>query len=114
MRKRDVVVIGGVLAVVIATAVVVIIFSDCRHSAKSDACPEDWPAPGMVQVLVATQDIQAGQSMDSVIEDGYLEVYMVALEALVEGAATDVSQIEGKTATRPIAKDEQISLEYLR
>lgn len=114
MRKRDVVGVGGVVAVVIATAVVLIIFSDCRHSAKSDACPEDWAHPGLVQVLVATQDVQAGRTMDSVIEDDLLMLIMVPHETLVDGAATDLSQIEGKTATRPIGKDEQISLEYLR
>jgi hypothetical protein len=39
-RKRDVVVLGGVLVVVIATAVV--LTHGC-HSAKEDGCPEDWP-----------------------------------------------------------------------
>lgn len=102
--------VGGLLAVV--TATVLVISQDCRHSAKSDSCPEDWRQPGMGTVLVATEDIQAGQTMDSVIEDGHLMEMMVRLESLVEGAATDVSQIEGKTATRPIEKNEQISLEY--
>ena len=113
MRKRDVVVIGGVLAVVIATAVV-LTTHDCHDSPKSDSCPEDWPDPGLIPVLVATQDVQAGQTMDSLIEDDHLKQIRVPLETLVDGAATDVSQIEGKTATRLIAKDEQISLEYLR
>jgi Flp pilus assembly protein CpaB len=111
MRKRDVLVFGGVLAVVIATAFV--LTRGC-HSTKSDGCPEDWPDPGLVPVLVATEDIQAGQMMDSVIEDDHLKQIRVPMGSLVRGAATDVSQIKGKTARRPIAKDEQISLAYLR
>lgn len=35
------------------------------------------------------------------------------MDALVDGAATDVSEIEGKTATRPIGKGEQIPVDYL-
>jgi hypothetical protein len=88
------------VAVVIATAVVVSILSDCRHSGRSDACPGDWPAPGMEQVLVVTRDVQPGESMDALIEDGGIMVLMVPEDALVDGAAMDVSQIEGRTATR--------------
>jgi Flp pilus assembly protein CpaB len=113
MRKRDVVVIGGVLAVVIATAVV-LTTHDCHDSPKSDSCPGDWRDPGLVVVLVATQDVPAGQTMDSLVEDDLLKKILVPIGRVVRGAATDLSQIEGKTSTRPIAKDEQISLAYLR
>jgi flagella basal body P-ring formation protein FlgA len=110
VRKR-VVVIGAVLAVAIAAAVVLISFNDC--SAKSDACPGDWVTPGLGNVLVATRDIQPGESIDALIETGGIIEYMVPLETLVAGAARDVSQIEGRTATRHIGKDEQISNENL-
>jgi Flp pilus assembly protein CpaB len=118
MRKRDVVVFGGVLAVVIATAVVLISAFGCHFNDKQDDCPGDWPAPNLT-VIVAVQDVPAGRTMDSLIEDDLLKLIWVPLEGLpletlVQGAATDVSQIRGKTATRPIGKYELIPLEYLR
>jgi len=113
MRKRDVVIIGAMLAVLIAWAVV-LTTHDCHFSPKSDSCPGDWRDPGLVAVLVATQDVPAGETMDPLVEDDLLKQIMVPIRGVVRGAATDVSQLKGKTATRPIAKDEQISLAYLR
>lgn len=112
MWKRAAV-IGGVLAVVAATAAVVIISNDCRHNQVEDDCPEDWATPGMDHVLVLTRDVQPGQAMDPMIKAGGVIEIMVPMDALVDGAATDVSEIEGKTATRPIGKGEQIPVDYL-
>ncbi|HEX5937059.1 MAG TPA: SAF domain-containing protein [Actinomycetota bacterium] len=100
MWKR-IAVIGGVLAVVLATSVVVVILGDCRHNQVEDDCPEDWVTPGMDHVLVPTRDVQPGQAMDPMIKDGGVMEIMVPVDALVDGAATDVSQIEGKTTTSP-------------
>ena len=66
----------------------------------------------MDHVLVLTRDVQPGPAMDPMIKDGGREI-MVPMDALVDGAATDVSEIEGKTATRPIGKGEQIPVDYL-
>jgi SAF domain-containing protein len=104
--------IGGVVLAVTATALVLIL--DCHNSAKSDNCPEDWADPGMGPVLVTTQNIRAGQSMDDLIQDGLLKEVQVPLGSYVDGAATDISQLRGKTATRPISENEQISLGDLR
>ena len=111
MRKRHVV-IGGVLAVVIATAVVLINASNLKI--------EDRAAPGMAAFIVPAQDVQAGQSMDALIEADQLKLIQVhlptwipSLDAFVVEAATDTRQIRFKTATRPIGKDELIALEYL-
>ena len=35
------------------------------------------------------------------------------MDALVDGAATDVSEIESKATTRPIGKGDQIPVDYL-
>jgi Flp pilus assembly protein CpaB len=113
MWKRAAV-IGGVLAVVAATVAVFTISSDCRHNQMEDDCPEDWQVPGTGHVLVTTQEVQAGQAMDSLIETGGIVEQVLPLDTFVDGAATEASQIEGKTTTRPIGKDEQISLDYLR
>ena len=105
--------IGVALAVIIATAVVIIIFSDCRHNDVSDDCPGDWMTPGTGFVLVVTKDVQPGQSMDALIDDGHLTELQVPLESIAEGSATDISQIEGRTTRRPIRKNEQIDTQFL-
>lgn len=102
--------IGGVLAAVIAAVLVLAL--GC-HSAKEDGCPGDWVTPGMGHVLVVTKDVRPGESMDALIDDGHLMEIEVPLGAIVEGAATDVSQIEGRTTRRPIRKNEQIDTQYL-
>ena len=63
MWKRAAV-IGLVLAVVAATAAVVIIFSDCRHNDVDDDCPGDWGTWSM-------PGVQSSQMMDDpMIKDG--------------------------------------------
>ena len=112
MRRRGVVIGGVLLAVAIATTALVIT-SGCRYSAKEDSCPEDWISPGMRTVLVATRAVQPGQEVDDLLEDGGITENMVPLETLVDGAARDVSQIEGRTVTRSIESNEQISVKKL-
>lgn len=112
MRKRDVVVGGGVvLLVVLANAF--LLTGGC-NSLKSDGCSEGWPDSRLLPVLVVTQEVPSGQSMDSLVEDDLLKQIVVPPGSpRYWGAATDVSQLKGKTTTRPIGKDEQITLRYL-
>jgi hypothetical protein len=109
-RKRDILVAGAlgvVFAVALVSSIVVIdrVTRDAKISDRSD--------PRVGTVLTPTRNVQAGEAMDSLLDAGEMMEIDVPRVALVDGAATDVSQLEGKTTTRPIGKGEQISLHYL-
>ena len=120
MRKGLAVVIGGVLAVVIATAVV--ITNDCRHNQVQDDCPEDWQhpdSPGPVHVewltvTVSTEDIPANQLLDPLVEEGVFTEIQIPHDWFVEGAITDLRQLRGSITTTPILANEQITSARLK
>jgi pilus assembly protein CpaB len=62
-----------------------------------------------VDVIVASQDVPAGQDLDPLIEDGVFRTKAVDMEDLVPGAITDVYQLRGQRTGYPILAEEQIA-----
>lgn len=62
-----------------------------------------------VDVIVASQDVPAGQDLDPLIEDGVFRAKAVDMEDLVPGVITDVYQLRGQRAAYPILAEEQIA-----
>lgn len=62
-----------------------------------------------VDVIVASQDVPAGQDLDPLIEDGVFRAKAVDVEDLVPGAITDVYQLRGQRTGYPILAEEQIA-----
>ena len=62
-----------------------------------------------VDVLVATQDIPAGQELDPLIENGVFRTKPVDGADLLPGVITDEYQLRGQRTAYPILADEQIA-----
>lgn len=67
------------------------------------------PIDDSVEVVVATQPIAVGETITAEM----LEVRELPREAVVSGAATDISQVEDQTARYPVLEGEQISIQRL-
>ena len=63
----------------------------------------------VVTVIVSTERIEANKRLDPFIGRGVFQAISVPSYALVEGAVTDVIQMEGTITTVAILKNEQIS-----
>jgi pilus assembly protein CpaB len=64
-------------------------------------------------VIVPKQDIPVNTQLDDVIAENGLTTISVPEEAIVRGAITDVSQLEGTTTSAAILQGEQISTQRL-
>ena len=62
-----------------------------------------------VDVIVATQDVPAGQELDPLIESGVFRTKAVDSADLVPGVITDVYQLRGQRTAYPILAEEQIA-----
>lgn len=62
-----------------------------------------------VDVIVATQDVPAGQDLDPLIENGVFRTKAVDSVDLVPGVITDVYQLSGQRTAYPILAEEQIA-----
>jgi pilus assembly protein CpaB len=96
-----VVAIAMVFAVLAATAVAVYV-QGVRTTAKTGG--------GDVSVLVAARDIPAGTSADEIVSAGAVETRSITRDQMVEGAVTDVADIDGQRTNSPILKGEQVSI----
>jgi pilus assembly protein CpaB len=70
--------------------------------------------PDTVSVIVSKKDIAAGTALDNLISSGAFSTLSIPTDALVQGAVTDVSQLEGQTTRFPILEGEQISVARLQ
>jgi Flp pilus assembly protein CpaB len=101
MRSRGLVVaIAVVLAVAAAAAVVLY-----TQGVKTDA----QRGGELTTVIVASQGIPANQRLDTLIDQGVFSEIQVPNDALVDGAVTDITELEGLTTVTPILANEQIS-----
>jgi pilus assembly protein CpaB len=66
-----------------------------------------------VQVIVSKQDIPAGTELDGLITGGSFTTLEIPTSAVVQGAATDLSQLQGRTTNSLILQGEQISVARL-
>ena len=66
-----------------------------------------------VQVIVSKQDIPAGTELDGLITGGAFTTLEIPTSAVVEGAVTDLTQLQGRTTNSLILQSEQISVARL-
>ena len=101
MRSRGLVVAIAVVLAVAAAAAVVLYTQGVKEDAEQGG--------ELTTVIVASQKIDANQPLDPLIEQGIFTELDIPQDALVEGAVTDLSQMEGATTTTTVLANEQIS-----
>lgn len=101
MRSRGLVVAIAVVLAVAAAAAVVLYTQGVKETAEQGG--------ELTTVIVASQTIDANQPLDPLIEQGIFTELDIPRDALVEGAVTDLSQMEGATTTTTVLANEQIS-----
>jgi Flp pilus assembly protein CpaB len=99
MRSRGLVVAIAIVLAIVAAAAVILYTNQVREDAITDEA---------TQVVIATQDIQAGTQLDPLLTQGVFDTINVPNDALVEGAVTTLGQLQGQTTTAPILAREQI------
>lgn len=70
--------------------------------------------PVMVDVIVAKDDVPAGTHLDELLAEGAFETRSVPEDMVVEGAVTDLTQLEGEETAAAILAGEQISTARLQ
>jgi len=105
MRSRGLVVALALLLAVMAAAAVVLYTNGVKKDATSGG--------ELATVIVATQNIPAGTSLDTLIESGAFKELNVPTDAVVEGAVTGLSELRGQTITTPIVANQQLATSSL-
>jgi Flp pilus assembly protein CpaB len=105
MRSRGLVVALAVLLAVAAAGAVVLYTNGVKKAAESGG--------SLTTVIVATQDIPANTSLDSLIESGGFKELSVPADAVVDGAVTSLATLRGQTTTAPIVANEQLTASNL-
>jgi len=105
MRSRSLVVALALLLAVGATAAVFLYVSNVKQNAETGGA--------LTSVVVSKTDITAGAELDLLIDEGAFEEQQVPTDAVVDGAVTDLGQLQGRAASVPILAGEQIALSRL-
>jgi pilus assembly protein CpaB len=105
MRSRGLVVAIAIVLAVGAAAAVVLYTQGVKEEAEQGG--------QLTTVIVATQEIPANQRLDPLIDQGLFAEIDVPADALVGGAVTTLTELEGATTTTPILANEQISTSRL-
>ena len=63
----------------------------------------------MVRVVVATQDVPAGENLDALVQAGLFTTKDVPRSDVIQNAYTDPAQLQGQRTAYPILAGEQIS-----
>lgn len=105
MRSRGLVVALAVLLAALAAAAVVLYTNGVKKAASTGG--------DLRTVIVATQDIPANTSLDTLIESGAFKQLNVPADAVVQGAVTSLSQLRGLTTVAPIVANEQLATSSL-
>lgn len=101
--------LAGILTILFALAAAAAVFlytQAARQSAER--------SQRMVEVLVSTVDIAAGQDLDALVEEGAFQTKQVPQQDMVEAVITDEFQLRGQTTAYPILAGEQISATRFR
>jgi pilus assembly protein CpaB len=101
MRSRGLVVALALLLAVMAAAAVVLYANGVKKDATSGG--------ELTTVIVATQSIPAGTSLDTLIDSGAFKELNVPTDAVVEGAVAGLSELRGQTTTTPIVANQQLA-----
>jgi Flp pilus assembly protein CpaB len=107
MKGRGVAV---VLAFVLAAAATLGVFLYVR-GVKQD---NNNKAQELTTVVVSKQDIAAGTKLDPLISQGGFTTLQVPNDAIVQGAVTDLTQLQNRTTNSFILQNEQISTTRLQ
>jgi pilus assembly protein CpaB len=105
MRSRGLVV---AVAFMLAMSATFVVYLYVRGVEKKTSSGE------MVSVVVSDQDIPAGTKLDDLIEGGHFDSLQVPQDAVVRGAVTQLSQLNGRETSAPVLQGEQISTTRLR
>jgi Flp pilus assembly protein CpaB len=100
MRTRGIAVGLALLLAVAATGAVYLYVRNVREDARS--------AVTTVSMVVSTQDIAVGTTLDPLIQQGVFTTKEFPSESLVAGAVTSLTQLQGQTVSSPIFAGEQI------
>src|SRR5215217_7999681 len=101
MKKGVITTLVVVLLAVAAAAGVFLFMNGVRDRAEADRVTVD--------VIVASQDVPAGQELDPLIDDGVFRPKAVDRVDLLSGVITDVYQLRGQRTAYPILAGEQIA-----
>jgi Flp pilus assembly protein CpaB len=99
MRSRGLVVAIAVVLAVLAAVGVIVYTNQVKNNAVST---------GTTAVIVSTQDIPAGTSLDPLIQQGVFATVNIPNDAVVKDAITSQTDLEGQTTAQPIYANEQI------
>lgn len=99
--KRAITVIVVLLTAAAAAAGVFMFMNGVREQADAGRVTVD--------VIVAGQDVAAGQELDPLIEDGVFRTKTVDIEDVLPGVVTDMYQLRGQRTAYPILAEEQIA-----
>jgi pilus assembly protein CpaB len=101
MKSRGLVVALALLLAIGATAAVFLYVNGVREDATTTGT--------LTPVIVSTQDIQANAELDPLLTEGGVFIEKQVPEStLVDGAVTDLAELQGRTTTFPIIANEQI------
>jgi pilus assembly protein CpaB len=101
MRSRGLVVAIAVVLAVLAAVGVIVYTSSVRETATSQ---------NTTQLVTSSQDIPANTPLDPLIAQNIFKLTAIPNDAVVPGAVTDVSQLQGQVTAAPIYQNEQIPL----
>jgi pilus assembly protein CpaB len=107
MKTRGLAIMVAFLLAIGATSAVYMYIQGVRRDAKGSNS-------SMVSVIVSKQDIPAQTNLDNLISGGAFTTLRVPVDAVVQGAVTDLSQLKGKSTAFPILQSEQISTARLQ
>jgi pilus assembly protein CpaB len=105
MRSRGLVVAIAIVLAVAAAAAVILYTQGVKEEAEEGG--------NLRPVIVSTQQISANQPLDPLIDQGIFTEIDIPQNALVDGAVTDISQLQGETTATTILANEQISTSRL-
>jgi Flp pilus assembly protein CpaB len=106
MKSRGLVVALALLLAIGATAAVFLYVNGVREDASTTGT--------LTPVIVSTQDIQANAELDPLLaQDGVFVTKEVPETTIVDGAVTDLTELQGRTTSFPIIANEQIPVSRL-
>jgi Flp pilus assembly protein CpaB len=99
MRSRGLVVAIAVVLAVLAAVGVIVYTSSVRENATSINTTE---------LVTSSQDIPANTPLDPLIASNVFKLTAIPNDAVVPGAISDISQLQGQVTSAPIYQNEQI------
>jgi Flp pilus assembly protein CpaB len=94
-------VVAGIAALVVATILLLVYLSHYRSSVESQNAT--------VQVLLATDFIEAGTSAESLARNGKFAVKAIPKDQVTDGAINDAGKIRGQVTLSDIYPDQQLT-----